>query len=154
MTLQEEDSPLKEVRNVYLLNDAQVDFYWHDILEGLKGCPSFFDYYSPEWTREQIKTGHLLVWSLSDGKIRGIVMTRICVYPRMKVFEIFAIFGVGMLDFLQEMQDVFMRIATSYGCGKISSFSRPAMKKMLKPFFAEEEAVVLRRTIPVTLRDQ
>lgn len=146
MNLQEED--LQSIKRIYLLQGEQIDFYWGEIIEGLKACPGYFDYYNAEWTWEQVKTGHLLVWALSDGAIRGIVLTRISLFPKQKVFEILALYGLEMLTFFAEMEDVFMKIAQSYGCETIRANCRPGLKRLLKNFHVEHESMVLSRRVP------
>ena len=136
------------MKNIYLLNEEQVDFYWHDICEGLKDCPGFYDYYSPEWVWEQIKSGHLLVWALSNGQIKGIVLTRILIFPKKRVFEILALYGIDMLEFFQEMEDTFMLIGKKYGCSCLSALARPGVQRKLTGFKVETTAMVLRREIP------
>jgi hypothetical protein len=148
VNLQEEPF-LRSVRNVFLLQDDMVDFYWHDIIEGLKEVPGFFDFYDDKWVWEEIKRGGLLVWALSDGQIKGIVLTRVLVFPKQKVFEILAIYGIDMLVFFAEMEDTFMMVAQRLGCQTISALCRPALKRLLKGFHVEEQMVVLRRLVDV-----
>lgn len=144
----EEISSGTPIKRVYLLSGEMLDYYWNDIIAGLKDCPGYFDYYTPEWTYEQVKTGHLLVWSLSDGSIRGIVLTRVLIFPKQRVFHILAIYGMDMLDFFSEMEDVFMKIAQDFQCQTISALCRPGLKRLLKNFRAEEESITLRREVP------
>lgn len=146
--LQEEVEPSVGVKRLYLLSQEQIDHYWHDIIEGLKACPHYFEYFTPEWTYWEVKNGRLLVWALSDGVIRGIVMTRILEYPKQKVFSILALYGAEMLTFFNEMEDVFLKMAQRFGCQSISAQCRPGLKRLLKKFHAEHEAVVLYRSVP------
>lgn len=133
---------------MYLLRDFQVDFYWQEIIEGLKAVPRYFEYYSEEWTYEQVKRGHLAVWALSDGVIRGIVLSRVLEYPKQKEFAILAIYGLDMLDFFELMSDVFMNVARKLGCKTISASCRPGLKRLLKPFGAEAESYHMYRAVP------
>lgn len=144
--LQEADS-LQNVKKIYPLLGEQVDHYWNEISAGLKECPGYYDLYTPEWTYIAVKTGRLQVWALSDGAIRGIVVTQICAFPRKRVFEIMAIYGIEMLQFFSEMQDVFMWFAEKNGCEEISAICRPGLQRLLKGFGAESRQIVLRRAV-------
>lgn len=151
LDLQQEPGP-SSIKRVYLLDQEQVDFYWGDIAVGLKDCPGYYDFYTPEWTYQQIRTGAMSVWALSDGAIRGIVLTRILIYPRKKIFDILAIYGLEMLAFFEEMEDVFMRIAKMSGCEEFSTTVRPGVAKFLQKrgYAPRQIGIVLRREISVT----
>jgi len=134
-------------RKVYMLNMGQVEFYWCNIVKLLEEVPGFYDFYTPEWAHEQIKMGLLHVWALEDGMIRGIVLTRILVFPRQKVFEVMAIAGLNSLEYLDEMDDIFERLARSAGCSTISGLLRPGLARKLRKHKAEVRAVVVFRPV-------
>lgn len=123
-------------KQVYLLDGPRVDFYWSQIEVVLGEIPGFYDYYTSEWAYSEIKKGHLLVWALDDGAIRGIVLSRIAVFPKQKVFDILAIGGVGTLQFFEEMTSTFEKLAVACGCGSFSAQVRPGMSRKLKKHLA------------------
>lgn len=127
---------LEELKKVYLLDDGRVDFYWAQIEVVLGEIPGFYDYYTSEWAYQQIKMGHLHVWALDDGAIRGIVLSRIAVYPKQKVFDILAIGGVGTLEFFAEMTTTFEKLAVACGCASFSAQVRPGISRKLKKHLA------------------
>lgn len=137
------------IKKVFPLLGEQIDHYWPQIEEGLKECPWYWDFYDGEWTYIGLKTGRLQVWALSDGIIRGIVLTQILSFPRKRVFEIVAIYGVDMLEFFNEMQDVFMWFAKENKCDTIQAVCRPGLQRLLKGFGAESVQIVLRREVSV-----
>lgn len=139
------------MKEVYLLDPPRVNFYWPQIEEVLEDIPGFLDFYTPEWAFEQIKMGHLHVWALDDGVIRGIVISRIAEYPRQKVFEIVAVAGIGMLDFFSEMESTFMKLAKACGCKSFSATARPGIARLLKKQGAWTEAHRLIRPVVVEM---
>jgi hypothetical protein len=119
-------------RVVFLLNSEQVDYYWSDIQQVLASCPGYYELYTPEWTYQRAKTGDLQVWALSDGEIKGIVVSQISVFPVQKVFEVLGAAGNGLLDFFDEMEELFEFIAADCGCGMISARVRPGIERLLR----------------------
>ena len=145
---------LRNIKNVYVLQDEQIDHYWPQIVELFNSVPEFWEYFTPEWTYQQVKMGLFQVWALSDGAIRGIVLTKILEYPRCRVFEIMALAGIEMLEFFEEMQDVFTRFAQVNGCTKFSAMVRPGLQRKLRGFGAASVMVILRKDIPFKSSEQ
>jgi len=119
-------------KSVFLMNGDQIDDHWHNIALLMKECPGYYDYYTPEWTYERAKSGDLQLWAISDGAIRGIVVSQILVYPVQKVFEIIGAAGIGLLEFFDEMESVFEFIAADAGCSTIAARCRPGIARMLR----------------------
>jgi hypothetical protein len=140
---------LTSVKQVYLLDSARVHFYWPQIESLLAEVPGFYDYYTSEWIYSQINLGHLHVWALDDGAIRGIVISQIAIFPKQKVFDILAIGGVGTLQFFEEMQSTFEKLAISCGCTKFAANVRPGLARKLKTLGAWTESHRLVRPVVV-----
>lgn len=138
-----------EARSIYPLCEEKLDHYWADIADLLTTVPGFYEHYTPDWAYVQAKMGHLQVWALADDKIRAIVLTRVLIFPRCKVFEVLAAGGVGLLDFMNEMEDVFMRLAKQSGCEKLQAVCRPGLEKMLKNRGAWKQSVVLSKPVEI-----
>lgn len=136
-----------EAKTIYALTGDRLEHYWLDIAALLFEVPGFCECYSVEWAFERAKMGHLQVWALADDKIRAIVLTQIAVFPRCNVFEILAAGGVGLMDFMNEMEDVFMRIAYDNGCSVIQARCRPGLEKALKRRGAWKQSVVLSKPV-------
>lgn len=141
---------MAKVKEVYLLDDGRLDYYWPDIAELLTSVPGFSELFTADWAYRQAKMGHLQVWALADDKIRAIVLTQVLVFPRAKVFEILAAGGVGLLDFVSEMEDVFTRIAHNSGCSKIQARCRPGLQRKLRGLRLWNESIVLSKPIEIT----
>lgn len=135
------------IKKVFPLLGDQIDHYWPQVCGGLSDCPGWWDFYTPEWTYTSLKMGRLTLWALSDGAIRGIVLTQILEFPRQRVFEIVALFGIDMLYFFKEMEDVFEYIAQENKCGFIQAICRPGLQRMLKDFHPETTKMLLRRAV-------
>lgn len=144
----EEEQFSLDLRSVYVLQGAQIDFYWDHIREGFNEVPSFYDYYTPEWVYEQLKKGHYQVWALSDGEIRGIVLTQILCFPRKNVLEILGAYGVDLLLFFEEMKDIFLRFAKKNNCDTMTARCRPGLARTLREFKPKAEFVVLSYPVP------
>ena len=129
MTLQEVEGTEKQV---FLLNDQQIDLYWPDIVRLLGTVPGYYDFFTPEWTYAKAKSKDIQVWGLADGKIQGIVVTQVLVFPAQKAFEILGAAGSGLLEFFDQMEDVFEFIAQDCGCKTIIGRCRPGFERLLK----------------------
>ena len=119
-------------KRVYLLNGEQIDHFWPDIVHLLGEVPGYYDFFTPEWTYAKAKSGDLQVWGLSDGTIRGIVVTQVLVFPAQKAFEILGAAGNGLLDFFDQMEDVFEFIAQDCECQTIIGRCRPGFERLLR----------------------
>lgn len=122
-------------KQVFLMSGEQIDDHWPNIQTLMAECPGYYDFFTPEWTYQRAKSGDLQIWAMSDGAIRGIIVTQIVVFPVQKVFEILGVAGVGTLEFLDEMGSVFDFIAAEAGCSTITARCRPGMERILRKKF-------------------
>lgn len=121
----------RAARQVFLMSQDQIDHYWPDIVRVLGEVPGYYDFFTPEWTYERAKSGALQVWGFTDGMIQGIAVTQILVFPATKAFEILGAGGPGMLDFIEEMDAVFEKIAREAKCNMLISRVRPGLARVL-----------------------
>jgi hypothetical protein len=119
-------------KRVFLLNSEQIDHFWPDIHRVLVSCPGYYEFYTPEWTYQRAKTGDLQIWALSEDQIKGIVVSQVVVFPVQKVFEILGAGGSGLLDFFDELEEIFEFIAADCDCGMISARVRPGVERLLR----------------------
>lgn len=143
----------RTIKSVFPLLGDQIDYYWPHIKEGFSEVPHFYEYYSPEWIYTQLKMGLYQVWALSDGEIKGIVLTQLQALPRQNTMEILAIYGVDMLEFFDEMQDVFLRFAKANGCETLLARVRPGLARKLRKFHPKQEYIILSYPVP-NVKDQ
>jgi hypothetical protein len=136
-------------KTVFLMNQEQIDDHWANIQTLMASCPGYYDFYTPEWTYQAAKRGDLQLWAISDGAIRGIIVTQIIVFPAQKVFEIIGAAGIGLLEFFDEMEKVFEFIAADAGCQTIMARCRPGLERLLRKKHVLKYASWLYR--PVTL---
>jgi hypothetical protein len=134
-------------KEVFLMNGEQIDEHWPNIQRLMFECPGYYDFYTPEWTYAQAKNGNIQLWALSDGAIRGIIMTQILVFPAQKVFEIIGAAGIGLLEFFDEMEKVFEIIAADAGCQTIMARCRPGLERLLRKKYVLKHAVWLYRPV-------
>jgi hypothetical protein len=134
-------------RQVFLLNPEQIDHYWADILQCLASCPGYYEFYTPEWTYERAKSGDLQIWGLSDGVIRGIVISQIVNFPRQRVFEVLGAAGVELLNYFDEMEEIFEFIAEDSGCQTMQARVRPGIERLLKKKKVLKRAVWIYRQV-------
>lgn len=118
-------------KQVFLMSGEQIDEHWANIQRLMLECPGYYDFYTPEWTYMAAKKGDIQVWALSDGAIRGIIVSQILVFPAQKAFEILGAAGVGLLDFFDELDKVFEMIATDAGCATIMFRTRPGIERIV-----------------------
>lgn len=118
-------------RQVFLMSQDQIDHYWPNILRILGEIPGYYEFFTPEWTYERVKTGAIQVWGFTDGMVQGVALTQILVFPATKAFEILGAGGPGMLDFIEEMDAVFDKIAREAKCSMLISRVRPGLARLL-----------------------
>jgi hypothetical protein len=119
-------------KKVFLLDGQQIDFYWPEIMRLLGEVPGYYDFFTPEWTYQKAKSKDIQVWGLSDGQIRGIIVTQILIFPAQKAFEILGAAGNGLLEFMDQMEDVFEFIANDAGCTTMMTRTRPGFERLLR----------------------
>lgn len=127
----EDDLQVSQQKSVFLMSNEQIDEHWHNIQILMGNCPGYYEFYTPDWTYEQAKNGNIQLWALSDGCIRGIVVTQILVYPAQKVFEIIGAAGIGLLQFFDEMVSTFDLIGADAGCQTMTARVRPGLERLL-----------------------
>lgn len=117
--------------NIAPVVGTQIDTLWELIWPLFREVPGFLDLYDEAWTYQNIKMGDLQVWAYSDSEIRGMVLTRINVFPKCKVLDVMTISGIAGVDFMQELDDVFEMLARQQECKFISVAARPGMERLL-----------------------
>ena len=152
MILETETSSEVKQKSVFLLNPEQIDYHWPNIQILMAECPGYYDFYTPEWTYQRAKSGDLQLWGLSDGSIRGIIVTQIMIFPVQKVFEILGAAGIGLLEFFDEMESVFEMIAADAGCGTIACRCRPGIERKLREKHVLKYAVWLYKPVKANRR--
>jgi hypothetical protein len=134
-------------KRVFLLSQEQIDEHWGNITKLMAECPGYYEFFTPEWTYSKAKSGDLQIWGMVDDAIRGIIVTQIVVFPVQKVFEILGAAGAGLLEFLDEMEQVFEYIAADAGCSTISARCRPGLERLLRKRGVLKQAVWLYRPV-------
>jgi hypothetical protein len=134
-------------KRVFLLSQEQIDEHWGNIAKLMAECPGYYEFFTPEWTYSKAKSGDLQIWGMVDDAIRGIIVTQIVVFPVQKVFEILGAAGAGLLEFLDEMEQVFEYIAADAGCSTISARCRPGLERLLRKRGVLKQAVWLYRPV-------
>lgn len=147
MILQAVEEVEPKQKSVFLMNGEQIDDHWPNIQKLMAECPGYYDFYTPEWTYSRAKNGDIQLWALSDGAIRGIIVTQIVVFPAQKVFEILGAAGIALLDFFDEMEQVFEFIAADAGCNVIAARCRPGLERLLRKKHPLKYAVWLYRPV-------
>ena len=134
-------------KRIFLLSPEQIDEHWPNIAKLMVECPGYYDYFTPEWTYSKAKSGDLQIWGMMDDAIRGIIVTQIMVFPAQKVFESLGAAGVGLVEFLDEMDLVFEFIAADAGCSTIMARCRPGLERLLRKRGVFKQAVWLYRPV-------
>lgn len=147
ITLLEMEDVTPKAKSVFLMSQEQIDQHWHNIQILMAECPGYYDFFTPDWTYKAAKNGDLQLWALSDGAIRGIIVSQIVVFPAQKVFEILGAAGIGLLEFFDEMEKVFEYIAADAGCDTIMARVRPGIEKLLRKKHALKYAIWLYRPV-------
>lgn len=140
-SLSQELLQASKTKNISPVLEAVIDHYWEDtIWPLLREVPGFLMLYDEAWTYEQIKTGRWQVWAYSDSEIRGIVVTRINVFPRCKVLDVMAMSGNSGIEFMNEFEDIFEFLGQQQGCSYLSLSVRPGLERILVKKYAAVRA--------------
>lgn len=139
-------------KKVYLLDSDRLDHYWPEIEGLLASVPGFYDLYTPQWVYGQAKMGAYQIWALSDGAIRGIMITQIAVFPKAKVFDVLAAAGSRMLEFFDEADSTFEWIARDSECEFMRATFRPGLARKMKPRGDTIGVVMTRRLSPMRIQ--
>lgn len=118
-------------KSVFLMSKDQIEHYWPDIVRVLGEVPGYYEFFTPEWTYARVMNDQMQVWGFTDGEIKGIAVTQILVFPAQKAFEILGAGGPGMMDFMDQMEGVFERIAADTKCDSIIARARPGLARYL-----------------------
>lgn len=118
-------------KNIAPIAGDSIDALWEVIWPLFREVPGFLNLYDESWTYKNIKMGHLQVWAYSDSEIRGMVLTRINVFPNCRVLDVMTMSGIAGVDFMQELDDVFEILAQQQGCAYISVSARPGMERLV-----------------------
>jgi len=137
-------------RRVFLIEPDKLDLVWEQVVPLLESIPVYADLYSPEWTLEQAKMGHLQIWALADAKLRAIVVTTISLYPRAKVFEILGMAGQKAYGFVPELEAMFEWLARDAGCTYFRATVREGVVRKLRdvPGVERMGVVLMKKIIP------
>ena len=119
-------------KRIFLFSGEQIDQFWPDIVRLLGEVPGYYEFFTPEWTYAKAKSGDLQVWGLDDEGMRGIVVTQVLVFPAQKAFEVLGAAGSGLLEFFDQMDDVFEFIAKDCECQTIIMRCRPGVERLLR----------------------
>lgn len=120
------------VRNVSPICGEALDVYWELIWQCFRDVPGWVHLYDEAWTYKQCKKGHLHVWAYSDTEIRGIMVTRINVFPKCKVLDVVGVSGHAGLEFIDDLDSVCEALARQHGCAYLVCVARPGMERILK----------------------
>lgn len=118
--------------SVFPICGVAVDGYWELVWDCFQQIPEWLHLYTEQWTYQQVKTGHLHVWAYSDGEIRGIMVTRINVFPKCKILDVVGISGHAGLEFMDDLDAVCETLARQHGCSYLACAARPGMERILK----------------------
>jgi hypothetical protein len=140
----------KSRKPVYALDPERLDLYWENIVPLLESIPMFAELFSPDWVYMQAKMGHLQLWALADTEVRAIVVTRISIFPRAKVFEIMGIAGSKAYSFVPEMEAMFEWLARDAGCTYFIATTREGVLRKLRqlPGIQRAGIVLMKKIIP------
>lgn len=119
-------------RSVTPICGTDVDFLWDRIWELFQDLPRWTLLYTEKWTFEQVKMGHLQVWNYSDTESRGMMVTRINIFPKCKVLDVVGLSGISGVEFLDDLDAVCETLARQNDCKYLSCSARDGMARLLQ----------------------
>lgn len=141
-------------RQFGLLSTEQFLHYWPEILPNLKAVPYFLEYCTVEWVLEQTLKGHLQFWALSDGSVRGIIMTRVQVTPAQRVLQLTLAFGNDFEEYIELAETTLFRFAQMMECTRMELIGRKGWRRKLRRFNPDFCYEVLSKAVSTRGRDQ
>jgi len=102
------------------------------IVVGLNASDAHLDY-SPEDILEQIESKDIQVWAAKcGGKLIAVFLTRITVYPRRKVLELFLASGSGLPSWMNGVYDVMVAFGKTNGCTGMRAYGRQGWERLYR----------------------
>lgn len=118
-------------RNVWPIVGQNVDVYWELVWGLFRNIPHWLHLYDEAWTYQHVKKGHLHVWAYADSEIRGILVTRINVFPKCKVLDVVGMSGIAGIEFLDDLDSICETLARQNDCTFLTCQARPGMERLL-----------------------
>lgn len=126
-----EQETAKRMRNISPLCGMALDIQWPMVWDAMKASPALLRLYDERHCYIAAIKGHWQVWVYSDTEIRGIVVTKINVFPKCKVLDVMLISGISGLQFMEELDDVFEILARQQECAHISVSVEPPLERIV-----------------------
>lgn len=120
-----------KMRNISPLCGVALDLRWPMVWEAMQASPALLRLYDERYCYIAAIKGHWQVWVYSDTEIRGIVVTKINVFPKCKVLDVMLISGISGLQFMEELEAVFEILARQQECAHISVSVEPALERIV-----------------------
>lgn len=143
----------KKIKNIFPICGGAVDSYWSLIWSLMQDSPGIVRLYTEAYCFEAVKTGQWQVWAYSDSEIRGIVVTRINIFPKCKILDVMVISGISGFQFMPELDGVFEILGRQQGCTWISVCVSPALERIVvRKFRGEKSYSVITRPVGLLAR--
>ena len=102
------------------------------VVKGLNASDAHLDY-SPEDILELIKSKDVQVWAAyKEANMIAVFLTRIAIYPRRKVLELFLASGGGLPSWVNGVYDVMVAFGKSNGCDGMRAYGRQGWERLYR----------------------
>lgn len=140
--------PEIEESAIYMLTWEQWSHYWGQIEECIDET-DFGQYYTKDWLNDAVYRSHVQAWVLSDGTIRLVCFTRILMYPKDKVLQLFWAYGRGMDTALEMANEIMDRAAVVMEATRIEIVGRAGWWKKMRRFGFDRDWWTISRPVNV-----
>jgi len=121
-----------------------IERTWPIVEHFFEGAPAWWTArYDKESVRTLFLEGHMQLWCANDeDHILGVLVTELRNYPLMKICNIVLLVGTDMPRWMHHLETVELW-ARREKAEFIHAVGRPGLKRVLKPWGYEQEAVAL-----------
>lgn len=115
---------------VELYSVPDIDSVWDEVLPFVEKGMKYLDRYGIEDIRDSIRKSEMQMFVASDGVIKGICITRVEVFPKCKVLNLFLVSGNDRNSWLH-FDEVLSVWAKELGCRYMEAYCRRGWERVL-----------------------
>lgn len=145
----EEVSQSVPVKELFLLNRAEIQRYWGQIERALDEQPELWN---GAWTKDDLLAnaiaGNVQVWALSvDNVLTLVLMTQFYSTFTTKYLQVFWAFGENLIETASLLDGAFDYFAAQHGASKFEVVGRKGFERVLRPLGFSPTCVTFMRDV-------
>lgn len=128
---------------------AKVTHYWPQIEQALDATKElWYPAYSKDEILERLITEHMQAWAVAHGDVLTICfLTQIVNTRTSRLFQVFWMYGEGMIEALPLLDLALDDFAATFGCDTIEVVGRKGFDRLLRPRGFEFHSAMFHRPV-------